>query len=69
MSSLPAAFHRFTCIEELEMLVRATGADVELMQLEMGSCRGDLLLLDLKPLELMRIRGNRSVLTIGPKDP
>ena len=51
------------------MLVRSTGADVELMQLEMGSCRGDLLLLDLKPLELMRIRGNRSVLTIGPKDP
>ncbi|MEB3322233.1 MAG: helix-turn-helix domain-containing protein [Synechococcaceae cyanobacterium] len=59
----------FSCVEEAEALLRRAGLPIELLQLEGGAQEGDLLLLRIGPLQLLRIRLARGVHVTGPKPP
>ena len=58
---------RFGCIDQLAGQCSAVGVPLQLTQLEGGACSGDLLPLQIGPLQLLRIRLNKSVHAAGPK--
>ncbi|MCU0529443.1 MAG: helix-turn-helix domain-containing protein [Cyanobium sp. Prado107] len=63
----PVIRHTIHCVEEAEALLRATGLAIELLQLSGGALEGDLLVLRLEALVLLRLRLSKPVHAAGSK--
>lgn len=58
---------RFGCIDQMAGQLSAAGVPLQITQLEGGACSGDLLTRQIGPLQLLRVRLNKSVHATGPK--
>ncbi|WP_255087813.1 MULTISPECIES: helix-turn-helix domain-containing protein [unclassified Synechococcus] len=64
---VPQGSHPFGCIEQLQEGVRAMGLPLDLIQLEAGRLSGELLPLQVGPLQLLRLRADRGLHGRGSK--